>query len=268
MNSPPAGWHPDPQDSTKQRYWDGNQWTQHTAPRYAPPSAAPLSQPAFMPRPPQGFTPSALFTPTAALTKPFWKQKRFAIPLGLFGALVLVGALTPKQAAKTSDTTAASNIVQRVETFPPVQAAKAATVVPTKATTTVDAAKVKAEKAAQAEKDRLKVEQAAAKARERVAEEKVRQLEGRADAAFTVCKNFVKDRLKAPGTAKFAKRSDPFVRVITIDDGANYFVTGWVDSQNGFGALLRADFRCSLEWDRDDGNNSYFTGQVESLTPR
>ncbi len=30
--STPANWYPDPQDPTLQRYWDGNAWTEHTAP--------------------------------------------------------------------------------------------------------------------------------------------------------------------------------------------------------------------------------------------
>lgn len=29
--TPPAGWYPDPQDGTRQRYWDGTAWTEHTA---------------------------------------------------------------------------------------------------------------------------------------------------------------------------------------------------------------------------------------------
>ncbi|MGX1703215.1 Ltp family lipoprotein [Microbacterium sp. NPDC055357] len=29
--TPPAGWYPDPQDPAAQRYWDGAQWTTHTA---------------------------------------------------------------------------------------------------------------------------------------------------------------------------------------------------------------------------------------------
>lgn len=29
--TPPAGWYPDPQDSNRQRYWDGTAWTEHTA---------------------------------------------------------------------------------------------------------------------------------------------------------------------------------------------------------------------------------------------
>jgi hypothetical protein len=30
---PPAGWHPDPEDETSLRYWDGTQWTDSRAPR-------------------------------------------------------------------------------------------------------------------------------------------------------------------------------------------------------------------------------------------
>lgn len=30
-NDPAAGWYPDPDDATQQRYWDGSQWTEHRA---------------------------------------------------------------------------------------------------------------------------------------------------------------------------------------------------------------------------------------------
>ena len=33
MTNPPAGWHPDPRNLNGLRYWDGNDWTDHTAPR-------------------------------------------------------------------------------------------------------------------------------------------------------------------------------------------------------------------------------------------
>jgi hypothetical protein len=29
----PAGWHPDPQDDSQWRYWDGSSWTEHRAVR-------------------------------------------------------------------------------------------------------------------------------------------------------------------------------------------------------------------------------------------
>jgi hypothetical protein len=41
---PPAGWHPDPDDSGKQRHWDGTQWTDQNSPAAAPPPTAALPQ--------------------------------------------------------------------------------------------------------------------------------------------------------------------------------------------------------------------------------
>ena len=34
----PAGWHSDPNDSTLNRWWNGSQWTEHSAPKVAPPA--------------------------------------------------------------------------------------------------------------------------------------------------------------------------------------------------------------------------------------
>lgn len=36
--APPPGWYPDPLDRYKQRYWDGQQWTDHTQPARTSPS--------------------------------------------------------------------------------------------------------------------------------------------------------------------------------------------------------------------------------------
>lgn len=33
--SVPAGWYPNPEDEMSIRYWDGQGWTEHTAPRFA-----------------------------------------------------------------------------------------------------------------------------------------------------------------------------------------------------------------------------------------
>jgi peptidoglycan/LPS O-acetylase OafA/YrhL len=37
----PAGWYPDPSGSGRQRYWDGNQWTDNYSPAAAPAAAQP-----------------------------------------------------------------------------------------------------------------------------------------------------------------------------------------------------------------------------------
>ena len=56
--------------------------------------------------------------------------------------------------------------------------------------------------------------------------------------AIRYCEDQIRDQLKAPSTAEFASdsssTSNPFV------------VTGSVDSENSFGAMLRADFQCTV----------------------
>ena len=51
------------------------------------------------------------------------------------------------------------------------------------------------------------------------------------------CRDWVRDRLKSPSSAKFSGES---VR----RSGTSYTVTGAVDSQNSFGAMIRNDFTC------------------------
>ena len=55
----------------------------------------------------------------------------------------------------------------------------------------------------------------------------------------------VKDNLKAPSTAKFCNTS----REMTAKNfgGAKWRVTGWVDAENSFGAMIRSDFDVVLE---------------------
>lgn len=58
--------------------------------------------------------------------------------------------------------------------------------------------------------------------------------------AKNACIGAVTDQLRAPGTAKFD------VTLITDQDGGVKIVSGTVDSQNSFGALLRSNFRCTV----------------------
>ncbi len=66
-------------------------------------------------------------------------------------------------------------------------------------------------------------------------------------AAFEMCKDFVKDRLKAPSTATFRNffQDDGEVSVSGYGDGP-YTVMSTVDSQNGFGAKIRSSFSCTV----------------------
>jgi hypothetical protein len=73
---PAPGWYPDHNDPSTVRYWDGNQWTQHTAPRHAPATpAAPLAQ---APNPGGGW---------------IARHKAASIVIGVVGALVLMGII-------------------------------------------------------------------------------------------------------------------------------------------------------------------------------
>jgi hypothetical protein len=54
---PPAGWFPDPSAPDRLRYWDGREWTDHTAVRWLPPQAPAAGtggEPAEPPAPPPG----------------------------------------------------------------------------------------------------------------------------------------------------------------------------------------------------------------------
>lgn len=63
------------------------------------------------------------------------------------------------------------------------------------------------------------------------------------DQAREACREYVRDRLVAPATAQFSDE-----RVI----GSNpTMVAGKVDSQNKFGALLRATYTCRVQYDGD-----------------
>lgn len=63
--------------------------------------------------------------------------------------------------------------------------------------------------------------------------------------AWTYCEIAVKRQLKSPASAKF-----PWTNLDTVStDGAGKFtVTSYVDSQNSFGAMLRANYTCVLKF--------------------
>ena len=67
----------------------------------------------------------------------------------------------------------------------------------------------------------------------------------RVDDAYEFCIDAITDKLKAPATAEFSDR-DP---TNEARDGHRYLFTGTVDSENGFGALVRSDWACEIRWD-------------------
>ena len=76
-------------------------------------------------------------------------------------------------------------------------------------------------------------------------------------SAQVACQDTIKDRLKAPATAQF----DNWIRSANAD--GTYTITGTVDSQNAFGAMLRSKFSCRVS---DNGNGTAHVS-VTSLTP-
>ena len=62
------------------------------------------------------------------------------------------------------------------------------------------------------------------------------------DTAKSVCHDAVKDQLKSPATADFHDED-------TTTVGNEINVTGSVDSENGFGALLTSTFDCDTKVD-------------------
>ena len=67
--------------------------------------------------------------------------------------------------------------------------------------------------------------------------------------AYVMMQEFVKDELVSPGSAKFpySYNNDPHVTVKKESEGHIYRISGYVDSQNAFGAILRNRYRGSIE---------------------
>lgn len=74
------------------------------------------------------------------------------------------------------------------------------------------------------------------------------------DAAFDRCEEYVTAKLKAPASADFGDAS-------LLDHGAGrYTVTGSVDAQNSFGAMIRNRYSCELQV---DGNGTWTAVDVD-----
>lgn len=65
-----------------------------------------------------------------------------------------------------------------------------------------------------------------------------------ATEARTICEGWVKDKLKAPSTARFANDGT------THPSGADaWTMSGTVDAQNSFGATIRTAWTCDVRFD-------------------
>jgi hypothetical protein len=64
------------------------------------------------------------------------------------------------------------------------------------------------------------------------------------DQAILACQADIRDRLRSPKTAEFQPAAE--WEVFDRHDG-RIELRGYVDAQNGFGALIRNDVRCDVE---------------------
>lgn len=65
------------------------------------------------------------------------------------------------------------------------------------------------------------------------------------DTDVNLCEEAVAERLKAPATAVFSNFTKEEL------DGRLTVVRGTVDSENGFGAMIRSSFKCHVLDDKD-----------------
>ncbi len=66
--------------------------------------------------------------------------------------------------------------------------------------------------------------------------------------AQVVAESEVKERLKSPSTADFS----PYRETSITQDGNEWRVEGWVDAQNGFGAIIRSEYTVKFTMTGED----------------
>lgn len=83
---------------------------------------------------------------------------------------------------------------------------------------------------------------------------------GSESMAYIMSQQFVENSLKSPSTAKFPslyKLGDHAV----LTTGTNYYeIKAYVDSQNGFGAMIRTHYTCNMKY---KGNNTWGCENLE-----
>ena len=65
-------------------------------------------------------------------------------------------------------------------------------------------------------------------------------------AVKVACEDAVRERLKAPSTAKFPSALEAREGIVVSGDVATW--NGWVDAENSFSAMIRTEFECSYSF--------------------
>lgn len=63
--------------------------------------------------------------------------------------------------------------------------------------------------------------------------------------AYNYAEDFIKQRLKSPSTAEFPGLFEKDEHITDLG-GGEYQIRSWVDSQNGFGAMIRSRWSCKI----------------------
>src|SRR5690242_8418863 len=92
-NDVPAGWYPDPHDTSRRRFWNGVAWTEHVdSPSAPPPPSAPVPTAPLPTAPlPTATVSTAAWSPSPSVGREFWRRP-WVIAAAGFVALVAVAA--------------------------------------------------------------------------------------------------------------------------------------------------------------------------------
>ncbi|WP_338890514.1 DUF2510 domain-containing protein [Rhodococcus sovatensis] len=130
--TPPPGWHPDPSEPGLIRYWDGNQWTEHTQPTTGPTAEETAPTEATAPGQPERTGVPRVVKIIGAIVAAF-------IVIGVIGALFADDETSDDSQAAAPSTTM-SVAVQRTSTPAPATTTPPATTTMQPTTTTPAAA--------------------------------------------------------------------------------------------------------------------------------
>ncbi|MEP2851383.1 hypothetical protein [Ekhidna sp.] len=67
--------------------------------------------------------------------------------------------------------------------------------------------------------------------------------------AYNFSHDLIKEHLKAPSTASFPEPNE--VKLLSLGDD-RYYVDGYVDSQNDFGAMVRTEYECWIYYRQNE----------------
>lgn len=85
-------------------------------------------------------------------------------------------------------------------------------------------------------------------------QEEAKKPENRKKNIYYGVQEEVKNKLKAPSTAEFPIYNESFVEQV---DKTHYKVNCYVDAENGFGAKIRNNYTCDIEYEYEDDSDYY-----------